>query len=80
MLLLRDLMLNGQNSSPKACELDEIMDQPLFLINPAAQEEPKPPAGSAIFKSGKAQREHMFSALPPEADIRRTGRDVRVVP
>jgi hypothetical protein len=39
MLLLRDLMLNGQNSSPKACELDKIMDQPLFLINPAAQEE-----------------------------------------
>jgi hypothetical protein len=25
-------------------------------------------------KSGKARHEHMFPALPPEADIRRTGR------
>jgi hypothetical protein len=31
-------------------------------------------------KSGKPPTVHMFSALPPEADIRQTGRDVRVVP
>jgi hypothetical protein len=31
-------------------------------------------------KTGKAQREHMFSGLLPKADIRRAGFDFRVVP
>jgi|GraSoi_2013_20cm_1033751.scaffolds.fasta_scaffold26190_3 hypothetical protein len=31
-------------------------------------------------KTGKAHYEHIFSALPLKADIRRAGRDVRKVP
>jgi hypothetical protein len=35
---------------------------------------------TAWVKTGKAHSEHMFSALPSKADIRRTGWDVRSVP
>src|SRR5258707_15437973 len=31
-------------------------------------------------KTGKAQCEHMFSALPPKADVAQRGRHVRFVP
>ena len=31
-------------------------------------------------KTGKAQCEHMFSALPPKADVAQRGRHVRKVP
>ena len=31
-------------------------------------------------KTGKAQREHMFSALPLKADVAQRGRHVRFVP
>src|SRR2546421_6908709 len=35
---------------------------------------------TASVKTGKAQREHMFSALPPRADIAQCSRHVRFVP
>jgi len=35
---------------------------------------------SALVKSGKAQNEHIMSALPPKADKEQTSGDVRFVP